>query len=71
VAFWSNWFKTPCEECGNKFDKDALLSFEERRVCSDCHDSILDERRTKEEERAKRVAEEEAARQALLDRPMR
>ena len=70
MAFWDAWFKTPCLECGEKFDKEALEIFEERLICGDCKDEILEKRRIAEEERIKRVAAEEEARRKLLDRPI-
>ena len=71
MAFWDKWFQTPCDECGNKFDKEELLEFEQRKMCHPCKDSLLEERRIKEEERAARARAEEEARQALLNRPVR
>lgn len=71
MAFWSNWFKTSCMECGGKFDKEALTDFEERQVCSDCHEGILEDRRAKEIKRQERVNREEEARKELLDRNYR
>lgn len=74
MAFWSAWFQTPCDKCGEKFDKEALQDFtyksEPFKVCSDCHDEFVAEERAAEEERATRIAAEEAARAALLDRPI-
>lgn len=71
MAFWSNWFKVNCLECGAKYDKQELTTFEERLICSDCHDGILEDRRLKEIERQERIAREEEARKALLDRNYR
>lgn len=68
MAFWDNWFKTPCEECGEKFKKVELVPLDERQVCAQCHLAVVEDLRVKEAERAARVASEEAARERLGDR---
>lgn len=70
MAFWDNWFKVECEACHKKFAKDELVQFKTASVCEECK-AKLDERAAKKaEEVERRRLEEEAARAALLDRPI-
>ena len=71
MAFWDNWFKVDCSRCRQPFKKEELMAFEDMKICAPCHEAIEEERAQREKERLERLAAEEAARQALLDRPFK
>ncbi len=70
MAFWDNWFKVDCPECGKKLSKDELVPYEDRQVCADCAEALEEAAIAKQKEIEERRAAEEAARRALLDRPI-
>lgn len=70
MAFWDNWFKVECESCNEKFKKEELIEYEEQSVCSDCRDELEAQAAVHAKEVEERRLAEEAARAALLDRPI-
>ncbi len=70
MAFWDSWFKTPCDGCGEKFAAAELTEFDEQSVCSDCKTELEEQKAAELRATEERRMAEEAARKALLDRPL-
>ena len=70
MAFWDNWFKVECEGCHKKFAKDELVPYKTAMICQSCGDKLEEKAAKKAAEAEERRIAEEAARAALLDRPI-
>ena len=70
MAFWDNWFKVACPECGQKFAKEELILFEDRLMDEECKEALEAKREQQRIEIEVRRMAEERARAALLDRPI-
>ena len=69
MAFWDNWFKVSCSRCAEMFKKDELIPLDDgRSVCAPCNEALAEEAKAKAAEVEARRKEEEAMREALLNR---
>ena len=69
MAFWDNWFKVSCSRCAQMFKKDELIALDDgRSVCATCNEALEVEAKERAAELELRRAEEEAMREALLNR---